>query len=743
MTTDFAEALRSGQCFLFDGSTPTVLYERGVYINRSFDEANLTSPELVRAIHEEFRAGGAQIITTNTWAANRMKLQGYGLMEKLVEINREGARLAREVLQDSAPGWVAGAIGPLGVRIEPWGPTSFDEAQGYFAEQAQALLDGGVDLFVLEGFADLNEIHQAILGIQKVCALPVAAMMTPNDEGQTLYGTEPEWYIRKLTDWGAALVGVNGGSGPAPLLDLLKRFKTVTSCPLILQPSAGLPRMVDGRLLYMASPEYLGEFARQAFQLGARAVGGDAGTSAAHIRSMRGALRQERAFVEGITERAEPETPHPGVPTAERSAFSRKLAAGGFVLTVELVPPKGTSTDKLVEKAEHCRVRGVDAINIPDGPRAMARMSALATSVIIQRRVGMETLMHFACRDRNLLGIQSDLLGAAGLGLQNVLAITGDHSTPCAVKGHSWHPVPAIICGKWCFADGFPRFTEKNCRGGSFANLRSKDLMPVLMANAAVTQIAHPLRDGRYTVDFKALEAAVTPRTRLLVYTSPSNPLGWVATAEEQQGLLDFARRHDLWLLADEVYDRLYYAGARLGNPVPSILRRATRDDAVIAVQSFSKAYCMTGWRLGWIVARRDLAGKAAELNEFLVSHAASFTQKAGEVALAEGEPELARMLERLKQNRDLCLEALSGIAGVTTPVPDGAFYLFPRIDGLRDSFAFCLRLLEETRVGLAPGVAFGEGGEGSVRICYAADRSVLEPAMERLSKFLRSGYNR
>jgi len=426
MPQDFAEALTSGQCFLFDGSTPTVLYERGVYINRSFDEANLTSPELVRAIHEEFRAGGAQVITTNTWAANRIKLQGYGLMEKLVEINRSGARLAREVLQDDAPGWVAGAIGPLGVRIEPWGPTSFEEAQGYFTEQARALLEGGVDLFVLEGFADLNEIHQAILAIQQVCALPVAAMMTPNDEGQTLYGTEPEWYIRKLTDWGAALVGVNGGSGPAPLLDLLKRFKTVTDCPLILQPSAGLPRMVDGRLLYMASPEYLGEFARQAFQLGARAVGGDAGTSAAHIRAMRGALRQERAFVEGTSVRAEPESPHPGVPTADRSAFSRKLAEGGFVISVELVPPKGTSADKLVEKAEHCRDRGVDAINIPDGPRAMARMSALATAVIIQRRVCMETLMHFACRDRNLLGIQSDLLGAAGLGLQNVLAITGD-----------------------------------------------------------------------------------------------------------------------------------------------------------------------------------------------------------------------------------------------------------------------------------------------------------------------------
>ena len=426
MTATFAEALQAGQHFLFDGSTPTVLYERGVYINRSFDESNLTAPELVLAIHEEFRAGGAQVITTNTWAANRAKLQGYGLAEKLLEINLQGASLAREVLKDGEPGWVAGCIGPLGVRIEPWGPTSFEEARGLFAEQARALLQGGVDLFVLESFADLNEIHQAILAIQEVCGLPVVAMMTPNDEGQTLYGTEPEWYIRKLTDWGAAMVGVNGGSGPAPLLDLLKKFKAVTSCPIVLQPSAGLPRLVDGRLLYMASPEYLGEFGRQAFQLGVRAVGGCAGTTAAHIRAMRGALRQERAFEEGQTERQDPEGPHPEVPTADRSAFSRKLAAGGFVLSVELVPPKGISTDKLVEKASHCRDRGVDAINIPDGPRAMARMSALATSVIIQRQVGMETLMHYACRDRNLLGIQSDLLGAAGLGLQNVLAITGD-----------------------------------------------------------------------------------------------------------------------------------------------------------------------------------------------------------------------------------------------------------------------------------------------------------------------------
>jgi hypothetical protein len=262
----------------------------------------------------------------------------------------------------------------------------------------------------------------------------------------------------------------------------------------------------------------------------------------------------------------------------------------------------------------------------------------------------------------------------------------------------------------------------------------------VAMANAVARQVAHPLCGDRYVCDFDALEAAVTPRTRLLLYTSPSNPLGWVATGEEQRKLLEFARRHGLWLLADEVYDRLYYAAAEPGDPAPSILRMATRDDAVMVVHSFSKSYCMTGWRLGWLVARRDLAGKATQLNEFIISHAPSFAQKAGETALAEGEPELRRMVGRLRENRDICLQALAGIAGVTLPKPDGAFYVFPRIDGLQDSFAFCKRLLEETRVGLAPGVAFGAGGEGSIRICYAAERAILEPAMERLTRFLRAG---
>jgi len=259
----------------------------------------------------------------------------------------------------------------------------------------------------------------------------------------------------------------------------------------------------------------------------------------------------------------------------------------------------------------------------------------------------------------------------------------------------------------------------------------------IRMDNAVPVEVPLPLRNGRYEVDFDALRAALTPRTRLLVYTSPSNPLGWVATEAEQDGLLDFAHRHDLWLLADEVYDRLYYAGPTLGAAAPSVLRKATRQDGLLIAQSFSKTFCMTGWRLGWLVARRDVVEKAAQLNEFIVSHATSFIQRAAQSALAEGEPEFLRMLERLKGNRDFCLDALRQMPGVTVPSPDGAFYVFPRVDGLTDSFAFCWKLLQETRVGIAPGVAFGAGGEGSVRICYAAERSILEPAMERLARFL------
>jgi len=258
----------------------------------------------------------------------------------------------------------------------------------------------------------------------------------------------------------------------------------------------------------------------------------------------------------------------------------------------------------------------------------------------------------------------------------------------------------------------------------------------VALSNGVPRMVPHVLRSGRYEIDFDALEAAVTPRTRLLIYTSPSNPLGWVATSEDQDRLLEFARRHELWLLADEVYERLVYRDP-LGTPAPSILRKATRADALIVAQSFSKTYCMTGWRVGWLVARADLAAKATQLNEFIISHAPSFSQRAAETALVWGEIEIKKMLARYKENRDYCLAMLKKARGVTVPQPEGAFYLFPRIDGMTDSFGFCRRLLEETSVGLAPGVAFGAGGEGSIRICYAAEREILKPAMERLVDFL------
>jgi len=258
----------------------------------------------------------------------------------------------------------------------------------------------------------------------------------------------------------------------------------------------------------------------------------------------------------------------------------------------------------------------------------------------------------------------------------------------------------------------------------------------VRMFGATPREIPFVVHDGRFAVDFAALEAALTPKTRLLIYTSPSNPLGWVATVEEQQQLLAFARRHGLWLLADEVYERIYFHG-----PVaPSILRLCTRDDAVIAIQSFSKSYCMTGWRLGWAVARADLIAKAAPLNEFIVSHAPTFVQRAGIVALTQGEDEVAARAELFHERMSFCYNALANTKGVTVPKPEGAFYLFAKVDGVADSFNFCVDLLKSNKVAVAPGVAFGAGGEGSIRICTASELSILEPAMERICRFIERG---
>jgi aspartate aminotransferase len=262
----------------------------------------------------------------------------------------------------------------------------------------------------------------------------------------------------------------------------------------------------------------------------------------------------------------------------------------------------------------------------------------------------------------------------------------------------------------------------------------------IALSHGVPIDVPLTLAGERYRIDFTALEAALSPRTRLIVLTSPSNPLGWVAEVEEQQRLLELCRERNIWLLADEVYERIFYTGAEIGEPAPSILRLCDRDDPVHVVQSFSKSYCMTGWRVGWLVTRADLGPKLAQLNEFFVSHAATFAQVAAQTALADGEDELRRMVASFKSNRDFCVGALRAMRGLTVPEPEGAFYVFPRVEGLEDSFAFCRRLLVEQRVGLAPGSAFGAGGEGSVRLCYAAERSILEPALERLDAFLTAG---
>lgn len=426
----FLEILKNPhESILFDGGVASLLYERGVFINRSFDEVVLSQPELVTEVHADYLAAGSQVITTNTFSANPFKLAAFGLQDKVTTLNHKAAGIARESAGSQA--WVAGCIGPLGVRIEPWGPTSFDEAREAFKIQAKALQEGGVDLFVLESFGDLNEIQQALLAIQELSEpYPIVAMMSTNDEGESLYGTPASWFIQKLADWGADLVGINGGAGPASLLELLPSIKSATQKPLILKPKAGEPRVVDGRVLYMASPEYLGEFAKNALHKGVKAIGGCSGINPPHIRAMCGAIRQNRAFFVSRKDVQIPLTtpqriPSP-VPAESQSRWAQAIERKEFVVCLELLPPKGLNPEKLIERARYCQSMGVHAINIPDGPRASARMSAMAAAVLIEREVGIETIMHYACRDRNLLGIQSDLIGAAGLGLKNILCVTGD-----------------------------------------------------------------------------------------------------------------------------------------------------------------------------------------------------------------------------------------------------------------------------------------------------------------------------
>jgi methionine synthase / methylenetetrahydrofolate reductase(NADPH) len=429
---DFRELLLSDQITVFDGAMGTRLYSKGVYINRSYDELNLTAPDLVREVHEEYVRAGADVLETNTFGATAHNLQQYGLEGSLHEINAVAARLAREAAAGRA--YVAGAIGPLGVRIEPYGPTSFDEAKEMFKAQAAGLLEGGVDLFVLETFSDISEIRQALRAVRELCDLPVIAQMAILTDGNTSYGTTPEVFTARLDEWGADVIGVNCGVGPAHALVAIEQMRAFTTKKLSAQPNAGLPRDVQGRQFYMCSPEYMAKYAKRLIQAGVKFVGGCCGTTPAHIKLISDAVRavsprrQTGRLLQTIPARVEELTPTDitVVPPEERSNWSRMIARGEFVTTVEVLPPKGCEPEKTLQSIRLLKEVGVNAVNIPDGPRAQTRMSAQATALLVEREIGLETVLHYCCRDRNLLGMMSDLLGAAALGLRNLLLITGD-----------------------------------------------------------------------------------------------------------------------------------------------------------------------------------------------------------------------------------------------------------------------------------------------------------------------------
>jgi methionine synthase I (cobalamin-dependent)/5,10-methylenetetrahydrofolate reductase len=430
----FLDALED-RVLVCDGAMGTMLYAKGVFINKSFDALNVTQPDLVAEVHQEYVRAGADIIETNTFGANRIKLGSFGIADKLHAINEQGARIARHAADQRA--YVAGSIGPLGIRIEPWGKTGVDEARQYFREQAVALAAGGVDLFILETFRDLNEIGAAIDAVRSVSDLPIVAQMTTEEDGDTLDGTPPEKFAPELERRGAHVIGVNCAVGPAPMLDTIERMEAVTRLKLSAQPNAGKPRDVEGRNIYLCSPEYMASYARRFILHNVRVVGGCCGTTPEHIRQIKTAVRGlASAVVRGAPAAADPaasrgraaESPMPSSPVAleQKSRMAHALSRHRFVVAVELQPPRGFHTDQLVERARQLKIRGVDVINIPDGQRAGARISALSLAVLIEQQAGIETLLHYACRDRNLLGIQSDLLGAHAMGLRNVLLITGD-----------------------------------------------------------------------------------------------------------------------------------------------------------------------------------------------------------------------------------------------------------------------------------------------------------------------------
>jgi len=426
---EFREQLLS-RAMVADGGMGTAFYAKGIFINRCFDELNLSMPSLVRETHQDYVNAGAEILETNTFGANRTRLASYGLAEKLQAINAAGVRLAREAAGDAA--FVAGAIGPMGVRIEPLGHVSFAETRAIFREQAQALVDAGVDLLVLETFYDLNEVREAIFAAREAAGndMVIIAQVTIDDAGNMPGGAPPDVFTPLLDQWPADVIGLNCSVGPKTTLETLEKMMHYSRKPMSAMPNAGVPTVVEGRNIYLCSPEYMAQYARRMLWAGVRIVGGCCGTTPEHIKLIRAEARSlqphQTAHNVTIQEPASKPQALAKTPIAEKSKLGAKLAAGRFIAMVEILPPRGVNPAREIEGARLCAANGIDCINVPDGPRASARLSAQVTCQLIQQQADIEAVLHFCCRDRNILGIQSELLGAHAVGIRNLICITGD-----------------------------------------------------------------------------------------------------------------------------------------------------------------------------------------------------------------------------------------------------------------------------------------------------------------------------
>lgn len=427
MARSLIEMLSDDRVHVIDGAMGTMLYSRGVFVNVCYDELNLSDPETIRDVHEAYVRAGAEVIETNTFGANPIKLSSHGLDARTEEINARAVEIARRAANGQAQ--VLGAIGPLGIRIEPWGPTAREEAEAYFTRQARGLHDGGVDGFILETFSDLEEIIAAFRAVRAVSDRPVFAQMSVDQDGTTSYGTSIETIVMALHTAGVQAVGVNCSVGPAAMLDTIERMADTTGLPISAQPNAGLPRAVGDRKIYLASPEYMAQYARRMIDAGARFVGGCCGTTPQHIKHISDYIKSVQPRTSSamlVVDSPLPTSAAEPVPLAERSRLGQRLAGGEPIWTVEIMPPRGWDTTELVADAHRLAEAGVHAIHVVDSARAHGRMGALHTALIIERDAGIETVVHYTCRDRNMLGMVNDLLGAAATGLRNILIVTGD-----------------------------------------------------------------------------------------------------------------------------------------------------------------------------------------------------------------------------------------------------------------------------------------------------------------------------